>query len=198
MNLQLPLLYYTSITAVVVFASLIYLLRVDLWPSPEKPRRALFFSLLGNAWLLTNLAMAVYLSLVEPVPLFFTDSIMWKIIAVILIGIASSITVWAIAFFRSMRRIFGMEVVKIITEGPYRYTRHPQYFAVILYTLALFFLLNTLQALFYALSTSISFYITALMEERKLSLLFPEEYPPYKERIPFFPFLKWKARKRKI
>ncbi len=138
--------------------------------------------------------MAVYLSLTEPLFLFFTDFI-WRIIAIALVMVASLLVIWAISYFKTIRRIFGMEVVKLVTEGPYRYTRHPQYIAIFLYTLALVFLLNTVQALAYAISVSFSFYIVALMEERKLAELFAEQYLSYKEKTPIIPFLRHVRRK---
>ena len=192
----LSAIYYLSITAIVIFALLTYLLRLNVWPTPDKPRRSLFFSIFGNVWLAVNLFLAVYLSLIKPESLFFTN-VMWKVVAVLLLLIGVLVSLWAWILFKTLKRVFGMEMNVLITVGPYKYVRHPQYFSVMLVTIALAMFLNTLQLLLFAVATTVSFYIVALMEERKLEELFGQEYREYRERTPMFiPLLKIRWRRK--
>ncbi len=188
--------YFISTASVAVFVLVVYFLRISLWPTPSNPRRIILFNVLGNGWLLANLAMAVYLSIASPIPLIFTSPA-WSAVAAILAVAGLAISLWAFTTFRTMRRIFGMEIPRLVTEGPYKYMRHPQYFSILLWTLAATILFNTLQMLVYAVSTSLAFYMAGFMEERKLEELFGEQYRRYRERTPVIPFMSFR-RKRSL
>lgn len=187
---NLSVAYYFSIVAIALFVLIIYILKLDLWPTPEKPKTSLLFSIFGNIWLALNLLAAIYLSLVNPKGLFFTG-LWWKIVAILLGLFGAGLSLWAWVTFKTVRRLLGMEINLLVTWGPYRYTRHPQYFSIMLITVALAILFNTIQLLLFAVSTTVTFYIVAIMEENKLEKIFGLEYQRYKARVPrFIPFLK--------
>jgi len=192
-NIIAPI-YFTSSILVVVFVLVAYIFKIEIWPTPDNPRRIILFNVLGNGWLLANLVMAIYTSVVSPMPLFFTSPA-WSIVAALLIMVAFLIASWAFKIFRAMRKIFGMEINRLITEGPYKYMRHPQYFSILLWTLALMMLFNTFQAFIYAVATSLAFYVAGFMEERKLEEIFGDQYRRYKERTPAIPFIRLKPKK---
>lgn len=188
-------LYYLSITAIVIFSLSIYLLKLDLWPSPDRPRISLLFSIFGNTWLAANLVLSVYLSLTEPENLFFIGSV-WRIVATLLFLTGIVISLWAWRLFKTIKRLFGTEMDILVIEGPYKYTRHPQYFSVMLMTIALAIFFNTLQLWLFTATTTASFYVAALMEERKLEKIFGQKYVEYRKETPFLPFLRIKRTKK--
>tara|TARA_Y100000034_G_C6870893_1_gene397602 strand:- start:425 stop:910 length:486 start_codon:yes stop_codon:yes gene_type:complete len=84
----------------------------------------------------------------------------------------------------------AMVTKKLITSGPYKYSRHPMYISIyimltgvgILWFSWLWFL--TLAA-FIPL-----WYLSARLEEIQMTELFPKDYPKYKKHVPmFFPFI---------
>ncbi|MDJ0270783.1 MAG: hypothetical protein NXY59_09655 [Aigarchaeota archaeon] len=123
--------YFISAASAAVFVLVVYFLRINLWPTPSNPRRIILFNVLGNGWLLAKLVMAVYLSIASPMPFLFTSPA-WSVVAAILVAAGLAISLWAFTTFRTMRRIFGMEIPRLVTEGPYKYMRHPQYFSILL------------------------------------------------------------------
>jgi len=92
----------------------------------------------------------------------------------------------------------------LITSGPYRLVRHPQYFGMILTTLGLtswsvWILNNTFGIGFLSPSQTIgvwfielfTYILLAYIEERQLSSKYEEAFENYKSQVPFLiPFLK--------
>ncbi len=179
MNILLPV-FYVSTTLIIVFTATSYLLKIDLWPTPDKPLRTSLFLILGNLWIIANLYLAFILSIQQPSYLIF-QSIIWKLLATLMISLSIILSLWAWKVF-GLKRILGFKINKIITDGPYRYMRHPQYFAIALATLGLAILINTSYMLVFSISTIITFYLIALFEERKLSSIFGEEYMRYRRK----------------
>jgi protein-S-isoprenylcysteine O-methyltransferase Ste14 len=187
---MIDLLYYASLAATAGTALLLHLLRLEVWPAPERPHRALLYVLLGNLWIAANLVWGIYLSLAGPIPLVF-EGLPWMGVGLALVLVGLAISVWAWWLFRRLERLFGVRIDRLVTVGPYRYVRHPQYFALMLMTLGLSLIFNTLQLLLFALSTTAAFYISALMEERKLLAIFGQQYRDYAAKTPrFIPRLK--------
>lgn len=121
----LLILYYVSLTAIVIFALSVYLLKLDLWPTPRRPRVSLIFSSFGNAWLTLNLLLALHLSLKDPQDPIFAG-FAWKAMAIPLIIAGAALSLWAWRLFKTAERLFGMRMDMLVTWGPYRYIRHPQ------------------------------------------------------------------------
>jgi protein-S-isoprenylcysteine O-methyltransferase Ste14 len=79
---------------------------------------------------------------------------------------------------------------KMITEGPYAYTRHPIYTGGLLMALGVVLLLGNLGAaiIFAAIATTLV--VKSLQEEEFLTRRFPKAYPAYKTRTKFLvPFI---------
>ncbi len=143
-SLQLTIVYYFSLAGVSLFALSMYLLRVEVWPAPEKPASSILFSLLGNIWLFANLALSLHLSLTSPYTLFF-HGILWRLSALFIFLVGLIVLFWSFAVFGEVGRLFGVKIDVLVTAGPYKYVRHPQYFSIILMTITLTILFDTLQ-----------------------------------------------------
>ena len=179
----LIVIYYISSMAMVVIILLLYISRVEIWPTPDKPLRTIVFMALVNSWLFINLLLAIYLGMVRPIEIMFTGFI-WVAASIISILTGLVISIWAWINFKSIKRILGLRIDNLIISGPYRYVRHPQYLSILLITLGLAILFNSLYLLIYAVSASASFILLGLMEERKLEELFSHKYLLYKKSTP--------------
>jgi protein-S-isoprenylcysteine O-methyltransferase Ste14 len=74
----------------------------------------------------------------------------------------------------------------LVTEGIYRYIRHPQYAGFILITLGLLVHWATIPLLVMWPILLFQYYRLALKEERELEKEFGEEYSEYRKRVPMF------------
>jgi len=83
---------------------------------------------------------------------------------------------------------------KLVTTGPYRYTRNPMAFGTFLCYIALGLILNSVVVLvFIAIIMPISLVYIKRFEELRLARDFGDEFREYKKRVPmFFP---WRIRK---
>ena len=135
-----------------------------------------------------DFALALYLSVTNPYLMFF-ESFIWKILTMPMFLLGIGVHLWAWKVFKKVKRLFGIEMDMLITEGPYEHVRHPQYSSLMLILTALTMFFNAAQLLLFTVSTAASFYIAALMEERKLEEIFKTKYLEYKRRVPqFIPF----------
>jgi protein-S-isoprenylcysteine O-methyltransferase Ste14 len=105
------------------------------------------------------------------------------------------------AIYLKMKKRAGL-----VTSGPYRLTRHPQYLGMVLATLGLtswsvWILNHTFGRGFLTSSQTIgvwfvelfAYILLALVEERFLASNFGEDFRDYRNQVPFFtPFLKTK------
>ncbi|NHI84100.1 MAG: hypothetical protein EAX81_07340 [Candidatus Thorarchaeota archaeon] len=92
----------------------------------------------------------------------------------------------------------------LITSGPYRFIRHPQYLGVILFTLTLTTRSYWIATHTFGMSwispnlmivvwfgTLFAYIIMALVEELHLAKVFPSDYSQYRQRVGFlFPYAK--------
>ncbi|TFF92815.1 MAG: isoprenylcysteine carboxylmethyltransferase family protein [Promethearchaeota archaeon] len=76
---------------------------------------------------------------------------------------------------------------KLVTSGPYKYSRNPMIFGTILIWLGLGFILNSFSfTIFSTLILSISLYLVVkFWEEKNLEERFGEDYKHYKNRVSF-------------
>lgn len=152
-----------------------------IWPPPT--RKAF---LAGWGWYAASLAVALRLSLLPPsIPKPF-DSLVWRGAGTILIGLSCVVFLWAIAAFRSIGRVAGTRIDRLITGGPYRYVRHPQYTSLFLFLYGFTLVQSSLHFLAYSLIISAIFHFLAMLEERYLMRRFGEDYSRYRENTPMF------------
>jgi protein-S-isoprenylcysteine O-methyltransferase Ste14 len=111
---------------------------------------------------------------------------MARAVGLALVGTATAIEV---AFFRAMRRARtpvnpAKPVVRLVTDGPFRYTRNPSYLALVLYYVGIASLANTrwpvlvLPAVLLAVERGV-----IELEERYLERRFGQEYRDYQARV---------------
>jgi protein-S-isoprenylcysteine O-methyltransferase Ste14 len=79
------------------------------------------------------------------------------------------------------------QISRVVAEGPFKYSRHPYYWASILELLGISVLLSSLFGVFFSLIV----YFPALvcrsfLEEKNLSSKFQKEYADYKRKTAFF------------
>ena len=87
--------------------------------------------------------------------------------------------------------IFGWKEIfragdQLVTTGPYRYVRHPQYLGLILATLGINFLWTTLSTFLLWPVLVVLYYRLAKTEEKFLSEKFGEQFRLYIETVPMF------------
>lgn len=94
-------------------------------------------------------------------------------------------------FFRNEYNETLDEKYSLITEGPYKYSRHPIYLFSII-----FLVFNPVYTLFYlnfVILSIIYFYIGSIFEEKRMEQLFGDEYLSYKKNVPrIFPYFRVK------
>lgn len=189
----LSTLYYISAVTLVIFSLSLYLLKVlfdvDLWLAWKRPKVSMLVVVFGSIWWIANLGLSAYLSFLEPRNLFFVG-IVWKSVAAFLLLTGMAVGLWATKLFKTVKRLYGGDRDMLVTEGPYRYTRHPQYLSLMLNAIALAIFFNTLQVFVFAITITASAYTAALMEEMELEKIFGQKYRDYKNKTPFFPFLR--------
>ncbi|HEY4760917.1 MAG TPA: isoprenylcysteine carboxylmethyltransferase family protein [Thermoguttaceae bacterium] len=119
-----------------------------------------------------------------PIALVFGAGLPFLVLGLVLL-------VWSIRSL-SMRRAMGKELFldksesKLITHGPYAYTRNPIYLAVLICLLGWFFLLRLTPLGFLVVIFGFHFFAVAKWEERELRQRFGPEYDEYRKRVPLF------------
>lgn len=84
--------------------------------------------------------------------------------------------------------IHGSDGKELVTEGIYRFMRHPQYCGLFLITIGFLIQWPTVITLILWPFLIFAYYQLALKEEKEVSAQFPEAYARYRERVPaFFP-----------
>lgn len=110
--------------------------------------------------------------------------LIWQIMGMALITIGSLIMVWAFMAFRSARRVMGERVDTLVTSGPYRYVRNPQYVGSIIILLGITLIQSSFHLLIFTMLQAAIFHILALLEERALEKKFGKKYLEYKRKTP--------------
>jgi protein-S-isoprenylcysteine O-methyltransferase Ste14 len=125
-----------------------------------------------------------------PMPLWLTVG---AGVPLLVLGLAFDF--WAIKSL-SFKRALGKELFldksesKLITHGPYAYTRNPIYLSVLICLLGWFFLLRLIPLGFLTVIFLMHFFAVAKWEERELRERFGQEYIDYAKRVPLvFPRL---------
>jgi len=102
-----------------------------------------------------------------------------------LFGVGDILTLVGIIEFRSLRKISGREISKLITTGIYRWSRNPQFLGFYLALLGMSLLGRSGYALlFTAVAILYCHYYIVKVEEPYLDRVFGEEYHLYKSKTP--------------
>lgn len=97
--------------------------------------------------------------------------------------------IWTVAIFYQIGKGTPSPFIptqKLVTIGPYKYSRNPMYLGVILWILGLGFILNSLWFIIGGLLIPFIYLIyVKLIEEKELEARFGKDYLEYKKKVPF-------------
>lgn len=178
------ILFLGSITIEIIYLALFILTirRPDFqfWPPPSH-RSWQFFT----AWLLAAL---VFVSFFFVGLLDFNSSFLHVWIrfpvCILLHILATIIGSWAFASF-GLRATIGLGD-ELITKGPYRYSRNPQYLTDILHIMCFMVITNSWMTWIIGVLGIVLNILAPFTEEPWLEAKFGEEYLEYKEKVPRF------------
>lgn len=172
-------IFWTGVTVIVPLAA------VSVWRVRREyhQRDTLTFPTAVLVWLLylLQLALACYVSWESlwPLPIARTFAIIFGA-SVLLCGLTMMIA--AMVEFRSMQRVSGRQVDRLITTGIYQWSRHPQNVGWALAMVGIAMAGQSAAALLLAGLFCIMFLIYIPVEERYLERIFGDEYRRYRER----------------
>ena len=106
------------------------------------------------------------------------------VIASIVIAVGAIIFFWALRTL-SLPTSLGLRG-NLITQGPYRYSRNPQYMATVLFLSGALLVFNSFFASVIGVIGNLLFILTAFVEESWLQEQYGEEYEDYREKVPRF------------
>ncbi len=102
-------------------------------------------------------------------------------IGIAVIAFSATLSVWAIRTL-SMHQSLGL-TGKLVSDGPYRYSRNPQYVALILFYLSFILITASYMELVSGVLLSAMYALTPLSEEPWLKQQFGQEYKEYCRRV---------------
>jgi len=174
-TLALELIY------LVLFILTIRLSNFRFWP-PPKPRSWQFFS----AWLIASIVVinGFFLGLLDFDSFILPHLRQRLLFAIGFIVIGSAIGGWAWSSF-GLRNTIGVGY-KLITHGPYRYSRNPQYIADSLGAIGYMIFSNSWMVVIIGWLGILLNYLAPVTEELWLEERYGEEYRQYKHRVPRF------------
>lgn len=115
----------------------------------------------------------------------------WLALGLILIYAGIGFFSWAYLYLGFVGTLGGASLGlkdELITTGPYRYTRNPQYLGILLFLFGFSILTQSLYLILFSFLWVILFYVLAVTEEKELEAAFGEEYVKYKKEAPMFFF----------
>ncbi len=101
-----------------------------------------------------------------------------------LIIASSALMVWGLRTL-SMHQSLGLEGT-LVTSGPYKYTRNPQYLALLVFYSAFILVSSSFLALITGILLILMYALTPLSEEPWLEEQFGDAYLEYKKQVPRF------------
>lgn len=129
---------------------------------------------------LTFLVIGLALHFIKPIPIL-RAALISKILAFPLIGTGLFIAGWAV---REVRHMDIQSPSKVVTSGPYAFSRHPMYLGWTSLFLGIAFLANTFWLiLFLPIVVAITHYFVILNEENYMERKFGQEYLRYHTKI---------------
>jgi protein-S-isoprenylcysteine O-methyltransferase Ste14 len=151
------------------------------WP-PQNARSWQFFA----AWIIASLVAVLYLLLgiVDFDSFILPEFYDRLLIAVVFFVVGGMLGTWAFISF-PFRTTIGLGN-RLITKGPYRFTRNPQYIGDSLLILGYIFLTNSWKVGVIGLLGAVLNYLAVFTEEPWLEERFGDTYREYKARVPRF------------
>jgi len=151
------------------------------WPPPKA-----FSWQFILAWLMAGIVgcFALCLGLLDFNSGFLPHLLLRLPFALVFSLVGSAIGCWASAVF-NLRSTLGLGK-RLVTRGPYRFTRNPQYICDSLNALAFMILVNSWMVWVVGLLVILLNLLAPLTEEPWLAARFGEEYLEYKKRVPRF------------
>ena len=124
--------------------------------------------------------------------MFFLKHWLRLTFALLLIAVGSIIFLWGLRTL-TLHTSLGSKG-KLIKEGPYRYSRNPQYLGTVLFLSGSILLFNSFYQFVAGVIGIILFLLAAFVEEAWLREQFKEEYENYRKEVPRFLFKLIKVR----
>jgi len=151
-----------------------------IWPPPKKDGWQQWVS-----WALFTISMfgVPLLGILDFESLTLGSSWIHILIGFLPIIIGFAIDLWGTKTLSTQQSLGGTG--KIITEGPYRYTRNPQYVGFILIYTGIIIATYSVMALVTGLILIVTFFILPLSEEPWLKQQYREPFKEYCKRVPF-------------
>ena len=166
---------------VVLFVLTIKLPGFRFWPPPKARSWQFFFS-----WFIAGLVVVNFLVIglldFDSFVLFSLKQRLPFAIGIFVLG--SSIGSWAFFTF-GLKNVIGMED-RLVTDGPYRYTRNPQYIGDSLNIIGYIVLTNSWMVLVIGLLGVALNMLAPHLEESWLEQRYGQSYTKYKRRVPRF------------
>jgi protein-S-isoprenylcysteine O-methyltransferase Ste14 len=166
---------------VVLFVLTIKLPGFRFWPPPKARSWQFFFSWLVAGLVLVNFLVIGLLDFNSFV-LFSLKRRLPYVIGIFVIG--ALIGTWAFATF-GLKNVIGMED-GLVTGGPYRYTRNPQYIGDSLSIIGYIVLTNSWMVLIIGMLGVILNLLAPYTEEPWLEERYGKRYREYKRKVPRF------------
>ena len=115
---------------------------------------------------------------------FFLNHWLRFVFASILVAVGGIVFLWGLRTL-TVNTSLGLKG-KLVTEGPYRYSRNPQYLGTVLFFSGTMLLFNSLCQFVTGTIGIIWFLLAAFVEEPWLRDQFKEEYDTYCKKVPRF------------
>ncbi|MBY8987581.1 MAG: isoprenylcysteine carboxylmethyltransferase family protein [Candidatus Lokiarchaeota archaeon] len=178
--ISLLLFWFTLIGEIIIgFALLISHFSPSrrIWPPPEKKTWQFYF-----IWVLTysSIITLIILGFVDWNS-FILDILIWRIIGGILFTIGLFILIWGMQTL-SLHLSHGLKG-ELITNGPYKFSRNPQYISINLAILGYIILTNSFLSLITGVFGIILFFMTPFVEEPWLKEVFGTKYEEYCKKV---------------
>jgi protein-S-isoprenylcysteine O-methyltransferase Ste14 len=154
--------------------------RYRIWPPPSKNSWQYWIS-----WIFITIA-SIGVPIIGLLDWESLGPIHWIrfVVSGLLILVFALLIYWGVRAL-SLHQSLGLEG-KLISSGPYRYTRNPQYLALILFYISVILITSSYLAFLTGSLLVLMYAITPLSEEPWLEDLFGVEYLEYRKRVPRF------------
>lgn len=148
-----------------------------IWPPPAKKSWQFYF-----IWVLTYITLIGLLLLgLLDWNSFILDLLIWRVIGGLLFGMGIFILMWGMQTL-SLHLSHGLKG-ELITNGPYKFSRNPQYIGINLAIFGYTLLTNSFLSLIVGVFGIFLFIITPFVEEPWLKEVFGKKYEEYCKRV---------------